>query len=236
MYTFYMIYMIIHITSFCSMIMHSPMLQRSVHNSWKLKTSQFLHGQHSPDMSPIEHILDALDRRIRHRVPVPLNIQQLRTAIEEEWTNIPQATINNLINSMRRRCVALHEASGSHTRYWLLFGPQGVGVDPRVCLRHTCEIIMLSNQHLDMPHLWGGWIMSVKEKCSLTQILTYLWTIFERNRSFVCIEKVLDLWVQLMKNGGKNKSVVFIILFIVCSWLWFKCHNVLFYKSYLQMY
>ncbi len=24
-------------------------------------------------------------------------------------------------------------------------------------LRHTCAIIMLSNQHLDMPHLWGGW-------------------------------------------------------------------------------
>ncbi len=31
-------------------------------------------------------------------------------------------------------------------------------------------IIMLSNQHLDMPHLWGGWIISAKEKCSLTQI------------------------------------------------------------------
>ncbi len=26
--------------------MHGPMLQGSVHNSWKLKTSQFLHGQH----------------------------------------------------------------------------------------------------------------------------------------------------------------------------------------------
>ncbi len=37
-------------------------------------------------------------------------------------------------------------------------------------LRHTCAIIMLSNQHLDMPHLWGGWIISAKEKCSLTQI------------------------------------------------------------------
>ncbi len=35
------------ITSCCSMIMHSPMLQRSVHNLWKLKTSQFLHGQHT---------------------------------------------------------------------------------------------------------------------------------------------------------------------------------------------
>ena len=45
-------------------------------------------------------VWDALDRRIRQRVPVPANIQQLRTAIEEEWTNIPQATINNLINSM----------------------------------------------------------------------------------------------------------------------------------------
>ncbi len=34
------------ITSCCSMIMHGPMLQGSVHNSWKLKTSQFLHGQY----------------------------------------------------------------------------------------------------------------------------------------------------------------------------------------------
>ncbi len=79
-------------------------------------------------------------------------------------------------------------------------------------LRHTCALIMLSNQHLDMPHLWGGWIISAKEKCSLTQIQTDLWTIFERNRPFVYIEKVLDLWVQLMKNGGKSKSVMFIIL------------------------
>ena len=35
------------ITSCCSMIMHGRMLQGSLHNSWKLKTSQFLHGQHT---------------------------------------------------------------------------------------------------------------------------------------------------------------------------------------------
>ncbi len=29
------------------------------------------------------------------------------------------------------------------------------------------------------------------------------------------IEKVLDIWVQLMKNGGKNKNVAFIILFSI---------------------
>ena len=58
---------------------------------------------YSPDMSPIEHVWDALDQPCRQHVPVPANMQQLRTAIEEEWDNIPQATINSLINSMQRR-------------------------------------------------------------------------------------------------------------------------------------
>ena len=57
---------------------------------------------YSPDMSPIEHVWDALDRRVQQRVPVPANTQQLHTAIEEEWDNIPQATINSLINSMQK--------------------------------------------------------------------------------------------------------------------------------------
>ncbi len=35
------------ITSCCRMIMQSPMLQGSVHHSWKQKTFQFLHGQHT---------------------------------------------------------------------------------------------------------------------------------------------------------------------------------------------
>ncbi len=64
--------------------------------------TQFLEAENIPvlawpayslDMSPIEHVWDALDRRIRQRVPIPANIQQLHTAIEEEWTNIrPQST------------------------------------------------------------------------------------------------------------------------------------------------
>jgi hypothetical protein len=33
-------------------------------------------------------------------IPVPANIQKFLTAIEEEWDNIPQATINSLIISM----------------------------------------------------------------------------------------------------------------------------------------
>ena len=72
---------------------------------------------YSPDMSPIEHIWDVLDRCVRQRVPVPANVPQLRVALTEEWNNIPQATINDLVNSMRRRCVALRDANGGHTRY-----------------------------------------------------------------------------------------------------------------------
>jgi len=61
-----------------------------------------------------EHVWDALDQGIQQRFPGPANIQQLHTAIEEEWTNIPQAAINNLIYCMQR-CVALREANGGHT-------------------------------------------------------------------------------------------------------------------------
>jgi hypothetical protein len=94
------------------------MSQGYVHNSWKLKMAKFFHGLHTHlDMSPTEHVWDALDRHVQQRVQVPTNIQQLRTAVEEEWDNIPQATINTLVNSMRRRRVALHEANGGHTRY-----------------------------------------------------------------------------------------------------------------------
>ncbi len=114
------------ITSCCSMIMHGPMLQGSVLNSWKLKTSQFLHGQHTHRTCHPLSIFGMLwigvnDSVFPSILAVPANIQQPRTAIEEEWTNIPQATINNLTNSMRRRCVALSEANGGHTRYWLVF-------------------------------------------------------------------------------------------------------------------
>ena len=62
-----------------------------------------------------EYVWDDLDRCVLQRLPT--NIQQLRTAIEEEWDNIPQATINSPIKYMQRRCVALQDANGGHARY-----------------------------------------------------------------------------------------------------------------------
>ena len=69
----------------------------SIDNAWPHDAricTQFLEAEHvpvlpwpvySPDVSPIDHVWDALDQR----VPVPANIQKLRTAIEAECDNIP---------------------------------------------------------------------------------------------------------------------------------------------------
>ncbi len=107
---------------------------------------------YSPDMSPIEHVWDALDRCIRQRVPVPANIQQLHTA------NIPQATTNTLINSMRRRCVALREANGGHTRYWLVFGS---------CLTLVARFVWVPSFNISLKSSpFCGVVMQWDNKCS----------------------------------------------------------------------
>lgn len=71
----------------------------------------------SPDLNPIEHLWDELGRCVHNRINPPETLDQLRRALVAEWTNIPQAFIRNLIASMRRRCQAVIDARGGHTRY-----------------------------------------------------------------------------------------------------------------------
>ncbi len=80
------------ITSCCSMIMHGPMLQGSVHNSWKLKTSQFLHGQHTHRTCHPLSMFGMLWIGVYDSVFPFLPISSKFAAIEEEWTNISQST------------------------------------------------------------------------------------------------------------------------------------------------
>lgn len=72
---------------------------------------------YSPDLSPIEHLWDVIDRRVRSRDPRPESLPALRLALQEAWDEIPQALIARLVNSMRRRCTAVRDANGGHTRY-----------------------------------------------------------------------------------------------------------------------
>jgi hypothetical protein len=58
----------------------------------------------SSDLNPIEHLWDELKRRVRARVPVATSIPELMmVAVEEEWHNIPQERIVNLIRSVLNR-------------------------------------------------------------------------------------------------------------------------------------
>lgn len=71
----------------------------------------------SPDLNPIEHLWDQLDRRVRARPMAPATTQELTAALLQEWEDIPQDYIRVLILSMPRRCQAVILARGGHTRY-----------------------------------------------------------------------------------------------------------------------
>ncbi|GFU71602.1 retrovirus-related Pol polyprotein from transposon opus [Trichonephila clavipes] len=53
-----------------------------------------------PDMNPIEHVWDALGRRVAGRQPPPQTLQELERDLVKEWDRIPQLVINSLIDSM----------------------------------------------------------------------------------------------------------------------------------------
>ena len=72
---------------------------------------------YSPDLSPIEHLWDELDWRVRRRRNTPSTLGQLRKALLEEWENISMRKVNALVNSMRRRIRAVINARGGHTRH-----------------------------------------------------------------------------------------------------------------------
>jgi transposase len=44
----------------------------------------------SPDMNPIEHVWDFIGRKINQHNPKCQNIDELRTAILQEWQQFPQ--------------------------------------------------------------------------------------------------------------------------------------------------
>ena len=78
---------------------------------------------YSPDLTPIEHMWDELDRRVRKRrnplpslppppPPPPATLAQLGNALIDEWNNIPMRTVNALVNSIQKRIRAATAARG----------------------------------------------------------------------------------------------------------------------------
>lgn len=81
----------------------------------QVNIERFQWPSRSPDLNAIEHVWDMLGRRIRNRHLETL--PDLRTALLEEWQNIPQEAIQNCIASMPRRMIEVIRARGGNTRY-----------------------------------------------------------------------------------------------------------------------
>ena len=75
----------------------------------------------SPDLNPIEHVWDLLDQRVRARAIAHRNRWELAGALLEEWCNISQQELANLVQSMGRRCTAVRYAGVGRSRLHTIF-------------------------------------------------------------------------------------------------------------------
>lgn len=107
----------------------------------------------SPDLSPIEHVWDEL-------------------ALEEEWNNIPGHVIQRYVSSMRRRCVAVLNAGGGHTRYWLV----KFHSDPRVDQKSVLSPCVSKSDFLQKNIVKHRCLVIITKHCSDPLILNKLTT------------------------------------------------------------
>lgn len=71
----------------------------------------------SPDLNPIEHAWDMLQRRCLPHMDAIQNRRQLQELLSQQWNLLPQEDLDNLILSMPRRCRAVLNSRGGPTLY-----------------------------------------------------------------------------------------------------------------------
>ncbi|CAF3692682.1 unnamed protein product [Rotaria socialis] len=69
----------------------------------------------SPDMSPIGHLWDELERRMKKHQPK--NQKELRETLQAEWETIGQDVTNKLVESAPNRLYECIRMKGYSTRY-----------------------------------------------------------------------------------------------------------------------
>ncbi len=71
----------------------------------------------SPDLNPMEHLWDVLEREICIMDVQLTNLQQLQDAIMSTWTKISDKYFQNLLESMPRRIKEVLKAKGGPTQF-----------------------------------------------------------------------------------------------------------------------
>ena len=74
----------------------------------------------SPDLAPIEHVWDIVNRRNRRNHDPFNSVRELENALVQEWNAIPLRAIQKIIRGMHKRCRTVVNANGGWTRYWQL--------------------------------------------------------------------------------------------------------------------
>ncbi|KAI4886890.1 hypothetical protein NFI96_010503 [Prochilodus magdalenae] len=67
----------------------------------------------SPDLNPIEHLWDGLERRLRARPSRPTSVSDLTDVLLEEWSGIPISTFLTLVERIPRRAGAANGPSST---------------------------------------------------------------------------------------------------------------------------
>jgi transposase len=69
----------------------------------------------SPDLNSIEHLWDHINRRVKTVHVPPINLEEMSNLLLQEWHQIPQQSIQNLIKSMPRRMQECTAIRGGNT-------------------------------------------------------------------------------------------------------------------------
>jgi hypothetical protein len=71
----------------------------------------------SPDLNPIKHLWDELERRLQARPNHPTSVPDLTNALIAEWKQIPTAMFQHLVEILPRRVEAVIAAKRGPTPY-----------------------------------------------------------------------------------------------------------------------
>ena len=75
----------------------------------------------SSDLNIIEHLWSVLEIQVRHRIPLPLSLNELEGILTEEWFKISLETIHMLYESILWRIDAVITTRGGQTPYQIIF-------------------------------------------------------------------------------------------------------------------
>ena len=69
----------------------------------------------SPGVNPVENLWSHIKRSVEKRKPS--NLDELNDFLHEKWETIDLYLLNNLIKSMKTRCLALIDSKGERINY-----------------------------------------------------------------------------------------------------------------------